>query len=234
MIGALVCGSYITGKPNKHSDIDVFILLNSEIIWKERGTETIDGFRIHYFVNSARGYREYAEIEFKKREKIIAYIFCVIGKTIFDKTGELGKLKEDLKDYFTLEYPKPNRGQVELEKYFIWDMCDNLEEIFETNGGDFYFVFYIYLNELFKEYSKFLQFDHVFVYDIGWFLMNKKCKKRQHSDKIFPDPDFVRMYVNAIALKDKEKLMIEYKKITKHTLDKMGGFDISNWKITNI
>lgn len=130
VIGALVCGSYITGKPNKHSDIDVFILLNSETLWKERGTEIIDGFRIHYFANSARGYREYAEIEFKKREKIIAYIFCVIGKTIFDKTGELRKLKEDLKDCFMREFPMPDKGQIELGKYFIWDMRDNLEEIF--------------------------------------------------------------------------------------------------------
>lgn len=64
--------------------------------------------------------------------------------------------------------------------------------------------------------------------------MAKKYKKRQYSDKDFPDRDFVKMYVNAIVLKDKEKLMDEYRKITDHILSKMGGFNINSWKITDI
>lgn len=61
----------------------------------------------------------------------------------------------------------------------------------------------------------------------------KKNKKRYYSDN-FPDQNFEKMYLNAIVFKDREKLMAEYKNLTEHVLEKMGGFDINNWKITNV
>lgn len=46
VIGAIACGSYITGRPTKHSDIDLRIILNDEINWRERGNKIVNGFLI--------------------------------------------------------------------------------------------------------------------------------------------------------------------------------------------
>jgi hypothetical protein len=84
-----------------------------------------------------------------------AHMFCT-GKILFDKTGELKKLIQDSKKYLTKKFPKRNKIQIELAKYHIWDMCDNLEEIFEAKGEEFLFVSYNFLNMLFEAYAKFL------------------------------------------------------------------------------
>ena len=109
-------------------------------------------------------------------------------------------------------------------------MLDNLEEVFEADGKEFFFVFYNDLNDLFETYAKFLQFDSIPVHKLRRFLVDEKDKKKYHVSN-FPDEEFVKMFVNAINLKDKSKMLKEYQKLTNHILDKMGGFNIDGWKI---
>ncbi|MGE8035840.1 nucleotidyltransferase domain-containing protein [Lysinibacillus sp. NPDC093692] len=35
VVGALVCGSYVTGNPTNRSDIDVHIILSDDVDWRE-------------------------------------------------------------------------------------------------------------------------------------------------------------------------------------------------------
>lgn len=227
--GAIVCGSYITGNPSKHSDIDIHILLDSKTSWRERGNEIIDGILIEYFANPVKKHYEYAEEDYKQRRRINAHMFCT-GKVLFDKTGELKQLIKDSRKYLVKKYPKQNKIQIELAKYHIWDMLDNLEEVFESDSEEFFFVFYNDLNDLFETYAKFLQFDSMPVHKLRRFLVNEKDKKKYHVSN-FPDDGFVKMYVSAINIKDKSKMIKEYQKLTNHVLDKMGGFNIDGWKI---
>ena len=229
VIGAIVCGSYITGNPSKHSDIDIHILLDSKTSWRERGNEIIDGILIEYFANPIKKHYEYLEEDYKQRRRVNAHMFCT-GKVLFDKTGELNQLIKDSKKYLVKKYPKQNKVSVELEKYHIWDMLDNLEEIFEGNGKDFFFIFYNYLNDLFEIYAKFLQFDSLPVHKLRRFLVDEKNKKKYLVSN-FPDEEFVKMFVKAINLKDKPKMMKAYQKLTNHVLSKMSGFNIDGWKI---
>ena len=229
VIGAIVCGSFITGNSSKHSDIDIHILLDSKTFWRERGNEIVDGILVEYFANPVKKHYEYAEDDYKRRRRINAHMFCT-GKALFDKTGELKKLIKNSRKYLIKKYPKQNKIQVELAKYHIWDMRDNLQEVFEANAEEFFFVFYVHLNELFEAYAKFLQFDSVPAHKLIGFLVDEKEKKKYHIGN-FPDKEFVKMYVNTVTIKDKSKMMREYQKLTKHILDKMGGFDIDGWKI---
>lgn len=43
-LGCLVCGSFVTGNPSKHSDIDVHIVLSDSVTWRERGNKLIDEY----------------------------------------------------------------------------------------------------------------------------------------------------------------------------------------------
>jgi len=221
VIGAIVCGSYITGNPSKHSDIDIHILLDSKTSWRERGSEIINGILIEYFANPVKKHYEYAEEDYKQRRRTNAHMFCT-GKVLFDNTGELKQLIKDSRKYLVKKYPKQNKILVELAKHHIWDMLDNLEEVFEADGKDFFFVFYNDLNDLFETYAKFLQFDSISVHKLRRFLVDEKDKKKYHISN-FPDEEFVKMYVNTINLKDKSKMLKEYQKLTNHILDKMGG-----------
>lgn len=227
--GAIVCGSYITGNPSRHSDIDIHIILDSKTSWRERGNEIIDGILIEYFANPAKKHYEYAENDYKNRRRINAHMFYT-GKVLFDKTGELKQLIKDSKKYLVKKYPKQNKIQIELAKYHIWDIIDNLKEVFEANGKEFFFVFYNDLDDLFEAYAKFLQFDSILVHKLRRFLVDEQDKKK-YCISDFPDQEFVKMYVNALNIKDKSKMIKEYQKLTNHVLDKMGGFNIDGWKI---
>ena len=42
IVGVLACGSYITGNPSSHSDLDVHIILNENVNYRERGNKIIN------------------------------------------------------------------------------------------------------------------------------------------------------------------------------------------------
>lgn len=229
VIGILVCGSHITGNPSKHSDIDIHILLDSKTTWRERGNVIIDGILIEYFANPTKRHHQYLEEDAKSRRRINAHMFCT-GKILFDKTGELKKLVQYSKKYLNQKNPKQNKIQVEIAKYHVWDMYDNLEEVFDAKSEEFIFVFYNDLNELFETYAKFLQFDSLPIHKVRRLLINKKDKKK-YLIRNFPDKEFVKIFISAIKIQDKATMMKTYKKLTNHVLKKMGWFNIDGWKI---
>ena len=91
VVGALVCGSYITGNPSPHSDIDIHILLSNSTNYRERGNEYIDGILIEYFANPFPQHIKYLESDFKNRRRVNVHMLTT-GKVLFDKTGELKEL----------------------------------------------------------------------------------------------------------------------------------------------
>ena len=140
VIGALVCGSYITGNPSKHSDLDIEILLKSKTPWTESGNEIIDGFLFEYFARSFKEHCEEFKEDYRLRSKIEAHMFTT-GKVLFDKTGELKKLIKIAKRYVVKRYTAQSKIEIKNIKYRLWDRCDNLEEVFEANTTEFFFVF---------------------------------------------------------------------------------------------
>lgn len=229
VVGAIVCGSYVTGNPSKHSDIDIHLILDKKVKWRERGNEIIDGILIEYFANPLSQHIKYFEDDFKSRRKINIHMFTT-GRILFDKNGDLKKIIEIAKDWDKKKFDKPKKIPIEISKYFIWDMRDNLEEVYESNNEEFYFVYYNFLNDLFESYSKYLRFDGVNVNKIRRFLTDNKDKTKYKMPD-FPDSNFVSMFVDAIKLKDKKEMMGSYHKLTDYVLNKMSGFNIDGWKI---
>jgi len=228
VIGALVCGSYITGNPSRHSDVDILILLDSKTSWYERGNEIIDGTLIEYFARPLKRHYEELENDYISKRRVDAHMYTT-GRVLFDKEGELKKIIKDSKKYMIKKYKKQSKIVTEKSKYYLWDICDNLEEVFEAKSKDFFFVYYVHLYYLFREYAAFLNSDSLPVCKIKRFLTNKEDKKKYHMDN-FQDQQFVKMYIKALNIKDEGKMMEKYKTLTNYVLGKMGGFNINGWK----
>ena len=96
-IGILVCGSYITGNPSTHSDLDVHIILNEKVNYRERGNKIVDGLLIEYFANPAKQIREYFKDDYKNVRPMSQTQF-ITGRILLDKTGEVQALKEEAKN----------------------------------------------------------------------------------------------------------------------------------------
>lgn len=220
VIGAIVCGSYITGNPSKHSDIDIHIIMDEKITRREKGNEIIDGILIEYFINPIRKLQEHMEEDFKKRSKLTAHMLAT-GKILFDSTGKIQKLKQEGEKYLTKKYIKLSTIQIELLKYHLWDSLDNLEEIYETQGEEFTFAFHNYLHKLFETYANFLQFGDVPIHKTKRFLTDEKDKKKYRINN-FPDTKFATLFVQAITSKSKKEQIKIYTELTNHVLKKMG------------
>ena len=76
IIGAIICGSYVTGNPSDHSDIDLHLLLDESCDRRERGNTYVDGFLIEYFLNPVRQHYRYAEEDCWNRRIVNAHMFA--------------------------------------------------------------------------------------------------------------------------------------------------------------
>ena len=92
VIGAIVCGSYITGVLAERSDIDVHIILSDEVDWRERGNQYIDGLLMEYFANPPRQIRRYFAEDYRDRSTMSMVQF-ITGRVIFDHRGIIEQLK---------------------------------------------------------------------------------------------------------------------------------------------
>ncbi len=229
VIGALVCGSYVTGNPSKHSDIDLHIILNKDTKRRERGNEIVDGFLIEYFANPVSSLTKYFESDYKANKKITIHMVAT-GRIVFDKTWELAKAIALAKKYVNKPMQKPGNTMIEVNKYMLRDTLDNLNEIYHKKGDEFHLAYYDLLYKLSETYSKFLQLEVPKAHKVKRFLTDKADMKKYNFPN-FPDKTFVKQFTSALKLHDHHSMMKKIKKLTHHVLDKMWGFDVDGWKL---
>ncbi|MBI2663348.1 nucleotidyltransferase domain-containing protein [Candidatus Woesearchaeota archaeon] len=229
VIGALVCGSYVTGKPSKNSDIDVHIILSDKLNWRERGNKIIDGFLIEYFANPPKQIKKYFEEDFKGNH-CMSYNQFITGKTLFDYQGIIKDLKILAWKYKKRKFSKLDKINLEIQKYKLWDNLDNLRDNYSKDNIDFYYIYYNFLNEIYKTYSKYVQYpisDSSRVYD----LFTKRKTREKYLQNQFSDKLFIKLFIEALKIKSKDKMIKSFEEVVKHVFINMGGFDIDGWKI---
>lgn len=229
VIGAIVCGSYVTGKPSPHSDIDVHIILSDDVDWRERGNVIVDDYLIEYFVNPPKQIIKYFEEDYNDLRPHSMVQFLT-GKIIFDNYGEIKRLKDEARIWFNKKYNELGSTSIEFIKYHLWDTLDNLLDCHEQNREDFEFVYHNSLRVLFEEYSRYLQveitpFNQVLAY------ISDPHYKEKYLSKGFPDRFFSEKFLHSISEKEKDKKMKLFSELIDYVLNKMGGFNIDGWKI---
>lgn len=225
--GTMVCGSYVTGNPSSHSDIDVHIILSDEADWRQRGNLVVDGYLIEYFVNPPKQIKKYFEDDYKDLRPHSMVQFLT-GKIIFDKYNEIEKLKNEARVWFDKKHKDLNNITVELMKYHIWDTLDNLEDCYEQDRIDFDFVYFNSLKILYEEYSKYLRIEMMPFYQILRYFNDPNFldKYMAHS---FPDKYFSDKFLSTFCKDKQSERMKIYTELTHYLLDRMGGFNIDGW-----
>ena len=229
VIGALVCGSYVTGDPSPHSDIDLHIVLSNKATRRIRGNIMVDDFLIEYFINPAKQIEKYFSEDFYDRRPHSMVQF-VTGRVLFDPTGEIERLKKLAEEWIRKDREPLSRTAVELTKYHLWDTRDNLADCYEQDRPDFDFLYYNSLNVLYEAYAKFLNQDVFSFYQLSRYLRDPKFQKKYLAED-FPDQDFQQRFLRCIEEPARKIRMKEYHKLTERVLEKMGGFSIDGWEI---
>ena len=227
--GVLVCGSYVTGNPSKHSDIDVHIILSDKVHWRERGNKIVNGFLIEYFANPSKGIPKYFKGDYEENSRCSPTQFLT-GQILFDKRGKLKLLKNEARKWADKAFKKQNRTNVELQKYHLWDNLDNLQDNYEQNSKDFYYIYHNFLSEVIEIYAKYLKQNTFSIHKTLVFLTRHSVLKKYLAEE-FPDKKFVKLFTKALIENNKKQMIFQYEKLTKYVLTKMGGFNIDGWKI---
>ena len=88
----LLVGSYAVGNQNDKSDIDVYVILNDDAMYRERGNKLINGYLIEYFVNPVRMVREYIYEDKRGHGGAMANML-INGKVLMDRNGLIEQLR---------------------------------------------------------------------------------------------------------------------------------------------
>lgn len=229
VVGALVCGSYVTGNPSKHSDIDVHIILADNVEWRKRGNRVIDGFLIEYFANPPGQIRGYFQDDFKKR-RTMSMVQFKTGRILFDYTGIIKDLKFEAEEWLKENYKQMNKTLLEIKKYELWDALDNLKDCYEQKRKDFSFTYHHSLAILFLAYCQFLNLETIPFYQIHAYLEDP-IYLQKYSKSAFPDDDFKEIFMRAMQEDHAEKMMALYEALVDYVLIQMGGFHIDGWYV---
>ncbi|MCP3739014.1 nucleotidyltransferase domain-containing protein [Rossellomorea sp. BNER] len=228
-IGALVCGSYVTGNPTPHSDIDVHIILKEGTSWRERGNLYIGEYLIEYFINPPNQIKSYFLEDFEDRKSHAAVQFAT-GEILFDRFGIVKQLKEEGEEWIKKEYEAISSTTLEFIKYSIWDTLDNLQDTYENGRQDFQFIYSHALSHLFNAYCQFLNIETIPPYQIKSYLSEQSFLKK-YRKQAFPDEDFSRKFQSALELSQRDEMKSLYHQLAEYVLVKMGDFQIDGWKM---
>ena len=229
VIGILVCGSYVTGSPTSHSDLDVHLLLEDNADFRERGNRVVDGLLIEYFSNPPRQILKYFEEDMKSKDLMCQTQFAT-GQILMDEMGEVSKLKTKALDMIDNFYAADNGGVMpHSAKYFLWDMLDDLQDAFENNRADFDFLYFNFLNNMISSYMWYAHRPYNFKTILGNVVSGEV--RRKYLLKEMPDTHIGALIAGCIKAVDREEKMDMYQRLAHEILSKHGGFDVGKFKL---
>ena len=229
VLGALVCGSYVTGNPSAHSDLDVHIILSEDCDWRERGNRIIDGFLIEYFANPPGQIGHYFREDHSDNCRDATTQFAT-GRVIFDKIGIIEKLKKEAGEWLAKPLPRLSETVWGLTKYALWDNLDNLQDTCEQQSPDYLFVYHHTLRRIYEAYARYLGQPVVAFSKQFKCLHQPEEVKRKYLMEPFPDNEFLEIMLDAITETSAARMTELAGKLTWHVLNQMGGIEVDGWK----
>ncbi len=224
VLGALVCGSFVTGNATPNSDIDLHIILSDKTNWRERGNKIVDGFLIEYFANPPKQHNKYEEGDYACGTRTNARMFAT-GKIIFDKTGVIKKIQNRSRKIMIKKLKKLDKNSVEMMKYSIWDFMDGLKDLKDTKSFGYNLCYYNTLETVIKSYAKISGIELPPISKLYKFLNDGQFRKKYNITG-FIDKEFIKLTNECL---DTTKFS-DLNKLANYVLDKMGGFAIDGWK----
>lgn len=229
VVGALICGSYVTGHPSERSEIDVHIILSNDVTWQERGNQIIDGFLIEYFANPSGQIWRYFQDDLNKH-RTMAMVQFQTGHILFDYTGIINELKIEAYAWLEKIYETINKTVLEIKKYGLWDMLDNVKDCYEQKRGDFICVYHNALASLLMENGQFLNVYTIPSYQIHAYLVDPLYLQK-YMKSAFPDERLKQMFLHALKENKAEQMLESLETLVSYVLQQMGGFCIDGWHV---
>ena len=226
--GILVCGSYITGNPTGHSDLDVHLVLDERVGYRERGNRIVDGLLIEYFANPPRQILAYFDGDLEDRS-LMSQVQFATGEILLDTEGAVLRLKQTALAMIDAFYQIEAASMPEDTKYFLWDMLDDLQDAHETNRPDFDFLYFNLLNKVLSNYLRCINRPYHLKAIYGH--ITGDITRKKYLLRELPDAPVNALIAQCITTERRDEKMAAFQRLTEAILQKFGGFEVDGFKL---
>ncbi len=226
--GIIFYGSNQTGFANKFSDIDLHIIFNNNIKEEIRGSSFIDGYRIEYFEKSLRSMYDKTINEYKQRGNAVVSMI-VYGNTIFDRNGEINKLKNFITEVYSKPLPKLDIEETKEQIAIISNFIDDLKNLIENNDIYANHIFHLTLERIKDLYFSYNGLPGVSRTKALKVMLNDDYRKAIKKEN--PDEYFIKLYLRCLDESSTVKnRFIDLLNLLKFTIKDI-NFDKNNHRI---
>ena len=226
--GILVCGSYITGGANIHSDLDVHFVFDDGVDFRQRGNRYVDGLLIEYLANPPRQIRRYFEEDLADFT-LNSIVQFATGEIIMDRAGVAATLKSDAIELHKKHYEaSPAKIMLSINKYSIWDMKDDLAAARSTGRIDFDFLHHVFLDRLIALYMRHIGRPYSPKIILGN-VDDDKIRKKYMLSRL-PDPSIAELIAASITTSNPDRKYSLFVELADKVLEKFGGFEIDGFR----
>jgi predicted nucleotidyltransferase len=216
VIGIFLTGSFIHSKPDKNSDLDVYILTKKSN-FRERGNTWINGIEIEYFINPVKQVEKYFKDEGNGAPHT-AHMFTN-SKILYSKGNELNRLIKKAEKIMRTPRKIISKVSKENAKYQIDDMEKDLEDVYlKKDSFSFNQIAMDILNESLEIFFKVKR-------------LNFEKAKRLENYLKQNDTKFAELYKNALLEKDLDKRYSNFISLIRYIEGLLNGKRTKEWKL---
>lgn len=202
-LGAFIFGSVARGDANKHSDLDVKVIVREDNPCKNINHPFIDGVKLDITFISYEQLVQAAEKE-QKGGRVPMILESMI---VFDKTGKLEELKDS---YAGLKPPKSTPVDYQFHQFILYHHDEKVRRNLEEDPDTALLTMTLCLDELIKMH---------YLINGHW----KVSSKRMLKDLGDWDGDFARLLREFMSENELEKKFMIWSTIVDHIAKPMGG-----------
>ncbi len=220
-------GSYAHGMADQYSDIDLYIILNDAVDWRERGNRNVDGFIIEYFANPFRQVKQYIETQHIDGNQITINMI-LDSIVILDANASADTLREYCLQKLAEPFPELDEASKGVKLYAIWDRFNELERSYHNNSPDFNVQYDQFGIDVIYTYARFLKAPLPPYYHLYRWLTDGQYHQ-SFSLPLFSDAHFLQLMIRFFTLIGLAERFCLAEEMKTYVMEKMQGFDINQY-----
>ena len=225
-IGVIVYGSYVGGRTNALSDLDVMIIKNNYET-QDCGSLMINGIRVEYFVQDLKRLYQLVRNEINNNDPshLTKFATCEV---LYDKDEKVREFVDYAKEIYNTKIEPSFNDNDKFSIFSINNRIEDLESL--INSESFYAVYYITLEKIRVLYSKINGIIDLPIMKIERIYSDKEFAKKYiaSSSHVLPKQEFIDLYLLCLKIGDKESMLINLKRLFNYSFSQL-DFDSQNF-----
>ncbi len=225
-IGIIVYGSYVNGRNNALSDLDVMII-KSNYETQDCGCLMIDGIRVEYFIQDIERLYKLIRHEVNNNDPshLTKFATCEI---LYDKDGRVKEFIDYAKQLYNTKIDKSFSNNDMFSLFAINNRMEDLESL--INDDSFYAVYYVVLERIRTLYAKINGIIDLPVMKIKRIYEDSDFAKKYISSNIhkLPEQEFIEKYLRCLKIDDRDVMLSNIKNLYRYSFGQL-DFDPNNF-----